>query len=113
MITLPLQPPRPVGSRTKLRFRYHISGATEMVVQIFDATVQDNRHVVLRDLPQEKWVTQYVDFTQDGKRNDGTANSTFSPGNLVDDIFFFVSAKGDKPITLYVDEVVLFDAGLK
>jgi len=110
MITLRLQPPRPVGARTKLRFRYHLSGANEMTVQIFDATVQDNRHVILRNLSQNQWETRYIDFSRDAARNDGTANSEFTAGNLVDDIFFFLPGS---EAALFLDEVVLFDAGGK
>ena len=77
-----------------------------MTVQIFDATVQDNRHVNLTGLKQGEWTTQYVDFTRNSRRNDGTADP-FTAGNLVDDLFFFVPAKA----TLWVDEVVLYDAG--
>ena len=111
MISLRIDPPRPVGAHTRLRFRYHLSAATQMTVQIFDATVQDNRHVVLRDLPQNQWRTVYVDFSRDARRNDGTANSEFTAGNLVDDIFFFVNIPNSTPEpVLFVDEVVLFDA---
>ena len=111
MISLRIDPPRPVGAHTKLRFRYHLSGASQMTVQIFDATVQDNRHIVLRDLLQNQWRTIYVDFSRDARRNDGTAKSEFAAGNLVDDIFFFVNSPetGSAPVLL-VDEVVLFDA---
>lgn len=112
MITLRLQPPRPVGAHTKLRFRFHLAGAAEMTVQIFDATVQDNRHLNLRDLPQNEWQTRYIDFARDARRNDGTANSPFSAGHLVDDIFFFVPA-GTGPVALFLDEVVLFDGASK
>jgi hypothetical protein len=84
-----------------------------MTVQIFDATVQDNRHVRLRDLKQNEWTTTYVDFTRDSRRNDGTANEKFAAGNLVDDLFFFVEGDGAGMATLFVDEVVLFDAGGK
>jgi len=111
MIVLPIAPPRLVGVHTKLRFRYHLTGATAMTVQIFDATVQDNRHVRLAQLKQREWTTHYLDFSRDSRRNDGTQRSTFSAGNLVDDLFFFVEGDGATNATLYVDEVVLFDAG--
>ena len=110
MISLPIVPPKPVGARTKLRFRYYLEGASQITVQIFDATVQDNRHLVLRDLPQNQWRTCYVDFSRDARRNDGSPGSDFPAGNLVDDIFFFVPARKGAPISLYVDEVILFDA---
>ena len=112
MISLRLQPPRPVGAHTKLRFRYHLTGAaTQMTVQIFDATVQDNRHIVLADPPAHQWHTTYLDFSRHSRRNDGTANSGFSAGNLVDDIFFFLHTLPDSKAVLFIDEVVLFDAG--
>ncbi len=46
-------------------------------------------------------------------RKDGTANLPFQPGNLVDDIFFFLPGADDEKAELFVDEVVLFDAGVK
>jgi len=111
LIVLPIAPPRPVGAHTKLRFRYHLTGASSMTVQIFDATVQDNRHIRLNDLKQGEWTTQYLDFARDARRNDGTADSPFTAGNLVDDLFFFVEGEGARSAMLFVDEVVLFDAG--
>jgi hypothetical protein len=108
-IRLGIEPPRPVGGHTKLRFRYFLTGATACTVQIFDATVQDNRHVRLTDLKQGEWTTLYLDFSKDSRRNDGTPNSPFAAGNLVDDLFFFLEGGRGNP-TLFVDEVVLFDA---
>jgi hypothetical protein len=107
---LSIEPPRPVGASTKLRFRYHLTGASAMTVQIFDATVQDNRHVNLHDLKSGEWTTTYVDFTRDARRNDGTRDA-LRPGHKVDDLFFFVTLEAGKEATLFVDEVVLFDAG--
>lgn len=109
MVRLQIEPPRPVGAHAKMRFRYHLTGASAMTVQIFDATVQDNRHVNLRDLKTGEWTTAYVDFTRDSRRNDGTRD-TFRAGNKVDDLFFFVAPETGRSATLLVDEVVLFDA---
>ncbi len=111
LVRLQIEPPRPVGEQTKLRFRYYLDGTSEIIAQIFDATVQDNRHVRLRGLTPREWTTVYVDFTRDARRNDGTANSPFSAGNKVDDLFFFVSPTPGKKVELFVDEVVLYDAG--
>jgi hypothetical protein len=111
LVRLQIDPPRPVGARTKLRFRYHLSGTSEMTVQIFDATVQDNRHVRLNGLKQNQWTMTYVDLARDARRNDGTANSRFSAGNKVDDLFFFVAPGEGSEVQLCVDEVVLYDAG--
>jgi hypothetical protein len=110
-VSLVIDPVRPVGAHTKLRFRYHLSGASTMTVQVFDFTAMDNRHVDLTNLKQGEWTTRYVDFSRDSRRNDGT-DSPFSAGNTVDAIFFFVQPEGRQPVELYVDEVVLFDAGV-
>jgi hypothetical protein len=109
-LRLQIAPPRPVGERTKLRFRYHLTGARDMTVQIFDATVQDNRHIRMRNVPQGAWTTQYLDFTADAKRNDG-GSTPFAAGHLVDDLFFFIEPDAEKEPQLFIDEVVLFDAG--
>jgi hypothetical protein len=73
--------------------------------------VQDNRHVNLRGLTQGAWTTLYVDFSRESRRNDGTAPSPFAAGNKVDDLFFFVRSEGGDKVELFVDEVVLYDAG--
>ncbi len=110
-IRLQISPPRPVGERTRLRFRYHLRGAHAMTVQIFDCTVQDNRHVRLDGLIEDAWTTAYVDFTRDSRRNDGS-DGPFSAGNTVDDLFFFVEpASSEREAVLLIDEVVLYDAG--
>jgi lysophospholipase L1-like esterase len=108
-IRLQIEPPRPVGAHTKLRFRYHLTGASALTVQVFDATDEDNRHVHLRDLKSGTWQTVYVDFTKDGKRNDGK-DTPFAAGHKVDDLFFFVEPAGTGPTQLLIDEVVLYDA---
>ncbi len=107
---LEVRPPRPVGARTKLRFRYHLTGASGLIAQVFDATDQDNRHVRLKGLKQATWATQYVDFTADGRKNDGR-QTPFAAGHKVDDLFFFIEPEGGRDVELLVDEVVLYDAG--
>ncbi len=109
-IRLEIKPPRPVGSHTKLRFRYHLSGTTDMTVQVFDATDGDNRHLQLKGLKEATWQWAILDFTNDAKRNDGK-NTPFAAGHKADDLFFFVKPSGDKDVQLYIDEVTLFDAG--
>lgn len=106
-----IEPPRPVGARTKIRFRYHVNGATSLTVQIFDATVQDNRHVRLENLQTGVWMTKYLDFSRDSRRNDGTQNSSFSAGNLVDDLFFFLEGPNAQAATFYIDEVDAAEEG--
>ena len=110
LVQLRLDPHRRVGERTKLRFRYHLSGSSTIIAQIFDVTDQDNRHVVLGDLEQKAWRVAFVDFTKDGRKNDGR-QTPFAAGHEVDDLFFFVEGEGGAEPELLVDEVVLFDAG--
>jgi hypothetical protein len=106
LVQLQIAPPKAVGAHTQLRFRYHLNGASTMQVQIFDVADQDNRHVRLQDLKQNEWTFLHVDFTKDGKRNDGS-DAPFAAGHPVDDIFFFVDAGAE----LLIDEVVLYDRG--
>jgi hypothetical protein len=109
-VRLQIEPPRPVGASTRLRFRYHLVGASALTAQVFDATDQDNRHVRLENLAQGEWATARVDFTADGKRNDGKA-TPFAAGHKVDDLFFLVEPDGKAEVQLLIDEVVLYDAG--
>src|SRR5262245_53000732 len=112
-IRLQIQPPRPVGAHTKLRFRYWLSGlggAAAMTVQVFDLTDGDNRHIHLKGLKEGTWQWAILDFTKDARRNDGT-DTPFAAGHKVDDLFFFVKPEADREVQLYVDEVTLFDAG--
>jgi len=82
-----------------------------MTAQIFDVTVRDNRHVSLRQLKQDTWTTLYVDFARDSRRNDGTSPSPFAAGNKVDDLFLFVRPDSERAVDLFLDEVVVYDAG--
>jgi lysophospholipase L1-like esterase len=109
-IRLQIEPPRLVGAHTKLRFRYWQRGVRQLTVQVFDATDQDNRHVVVKDLKPATWTNRYLDFTRDGRRNDGT-DTRFAAGHMVDDLFFFVEPQGDANPEFLIDEVVLYDAG--
>jgi hypothetical protein len=109
-IRLQIAPPRPVGAHTKLRFRYHLTGAKQMTVQVFDLTDSDNRHIRLHDLTQGGWRTRCLDFAKDARRNDGH-DTPFVAGHLVDDLFFFVEPERGDDVDLLIDEVVLYDAG--
>lgn len=109
-IGLAIEPARPVGARTKLRFRYYLAGASAMTVQVFDLTVMDNRHVVLSNLTRDAWTTTEVDITRDSRRNDGSAGP-LEAGHRVDLVSFLVQPSGSQPLDLYVDDVVLYDTG--
>jgi len=106
MVRLPVEPPQPVGSPARLRFRCRLSGTTALTVQMFDVNVQDNRHIALPNLPPDQWLAFDLDFTRDSRRNDGT-HDDFAAGNRVDDVFFFVHDAGPDA-HLSVDDVVLY-----
>ena len=109
-IRMQVKPPRRVAETTKLRFRYLLKGTTKMTVQTFDLTDRDNRHIHLANCKQNEWTTQYLDFTNDARRNDGS-DTPFKADHLIDDLFFFVKPDGQAEVELFVDEVVIFDAG--
>jgi arylsulfatase A-like enzyme len=108
-LRLQIEPPLPVGAHTRLRFSYHLAGTDTMTVQMFDATVQDNRHIHLRDLQQGQWTQVELDFTHDSRHNDGTRD-TFTSGNRVDDLFFLVGGRGGPQPVLLIDDVVLCES---
>jgi hypothetical protein len=66
-------------------------------------------HIRLKGLKQGQWQWANLDFTADGKRNDGK-KTPFAAGHKVDDLFFFVEPDGDREVQLHIDEVVLYDA---
>jgi hypothetical protein len=109
-IRLQVEPSRPVGGHTKLRFRYYATGTQAITVQLFDATNQDNRSLRVAGLTSATWTTAYVDFTRDSRRNDGTPNSPLAAGHKVDDLFFLLDSPAQADADFYVDEVVLYDA---
>lgn len=109
-IRMQIKPPRRVAETTKLRFRYLLKGTTKMTVQTFDLTDRDNRHIHLTGCKQNEWTTQYLDFTNNSRRNDGS-DTPFNADHLIDDLFFFVKPNGKAEVELFVDEVVIFDAG--
>ena len=109
-IRMQIKPPRRVAETTKLRFRYLLKGASRMTVQMFDLTDRDNRHIHLANCKQNEWTTQYLDFTNDARRNDGS-DTLFEADHVIDDLFFFVKPKGKTEVELFVDEIVIFDAG--
>jgi hypothetical protein len=59
----------------------------------------------MADLPQEKWLDLAVDMTA-ARRPDGSGGP-LSEGERIDDIQFYVDPRAD----LYVDDIVLYDAG--
>lgn len=108
-VRLKLSPLRHVGRHTKLRFRYWLSGASSMKVVLHDVTANADRIIEIKHVKKDKWVTRYLDFTRDSRAADA-GGKPLAVGNKVDSLDFIVPGTGEQ-VKLYVDEVVLFDAG--
>jgi len=108
-IRVSIDPPQHVGAVTRLSFRLYLKETSSLQVQIFDLTDMDNRHLVLKNLPQDKWQTINLNLTADAVRNDGTVTA-FASGHLVDDIFFFIPGPV-KGAEFLIDDLVLYDEG--
>ncbi len=110
-VLLEMKPPRPVGAVTKLRFRYWVEGAKRMKVVLHDATAKALCAIDLEDIAQKNWTTRHLDFSKDAKvRKAKAAGKPLAVGNKVDSLSFIVAGSGQK-VRLFVDEVVLYDAG--
>jgi hypothetical protein len=109
-VRLVIDPPQRVGGHTRARYRYYLDNIRRVQPMIFDLTDEDNRHIGLEGLPQRRWLSQTLDFTADGIRNDGN-QTPFKAGNRVDDLFFLAwPGDTEKPYTLLLDDIVLYDA---
>jgi inosine-uridine nucleoside N-ribohydrolase len=99
-------PGPPMGKHTRLSFRYWLKGTDRLRVQIYSLSNGYHRHLVLADLPQEKWQSVTVDMTA-ARRPDGTGGP-LSEGERIDDIQFYADPKAE----LIIDDIVLYDAAL-
>lgn len=100
-------PGPPMGPNTRLTFKYWLKGTSTLRVQIYSLTNGYHRHLVLTDLPQEKWQSGTVDMTQ-CRRPDGTGGP-LSEDERIDDIQFYT----DPTAELIIDDIVLYDAATK
>jgi hypothetical protein len=109
-VRLIIDPPQHVGEHTRARYRYYLENVRRVQSMIFDLSDGDNRHLGLEGLPQGSWLTQTLDFTTDGIKNDGN-QTPFEAGSLVDDLFFLAwPSDSGKPYSLLLDDIVLYDA---
>jgi inosine-uridine nucleoside N-ribohydrolase len=98
-------PGPPMGKQPRLSFRCWLKGTDQLRVQIYSLSNGYHRYLSLADLPQEKWLDLAVDMTA-ARRPDGSGGP-LSEGERIDDIQFYVDPRAD----LYVDDIVLYDAG--
>jgi hypothetical protein len=96
-------PGPPMGSRTRLHFRYWIKGTDRLRVQIYSLTNNYHRFLTLTGLPQEKWQAATVDMTL-ARRPDGSGGP-LSTDERIDDIQFYIPREAD----LLIDDIVLYE----
>jgi inosine-uridine nucleoside N-ribohydrolase len=97
-------PGPPMGKNPRLSFRYWVKGTDRIRVQLYSLSNGYHRHLVVADLPQEKWQHGTVDMTM-ARRPDGTGGP-LSEGERIDDIQFYVDPRAE----LIIDDVFLYDA---
>jgi hypothetical protein len=97
-------PGPPMGSRTRLRFRYRLSGTDALRVQIYSLTNNYHRYLTLTDLPQDRWQLATVDMTA-ARRPDGSGGP-LAADERIDDIQFYVPTDAE----LLIDDIVLYEA---
>lgn len=97
-------PGPPMGARTRLKFRYRLSGTDAFRVQIYSLTNNYHRKLELTGMEQGKWTAATVDMTQ-LRRPDGSGGP-LSADERIDDIQFYVDPKAE----LLIDDIVLYEA---
>ena len=100
-------PGPPMGSNTRLSFRYHLKGTDTLRVQIYSLSKNYHRHLVLTDLMQGKWQTAAVDMTK-ARRPNGTGGP-LDKDERIDDIQFYIPPTAD----LRIDDIVLYETAAK
>jgi hypothetical protein len=98
-------PGPPMAGNTRLSFRYRLRGTDTLRVQIYSLTNNYHRHLTLVGLEQDRWQQATVDMTQ-ARRPDGSGGA-LSADERIDDIQFYIDRNAD----LWIDDIVLFDAG--
>jgi purine nucleosidase len=105
-LRLHLRGERPLGERTRLSFRYRLTGAEALRVRLVNRTARDTHTVELKGLKTGEWAEATADFTADSRRGDGSAGKPRA-GDKVDEIHFLLP----KGAEVLVDDVLLYEPG--
>jgi len=97
-------PGPPMGKKPHLSFRYYLNGTDELRVQIYSLSNGYHRCLMLKGLPQGKWMEGNVDM-RDARKPDGTGGP-LSENERIDDIQFYCDPRAE----LLIDDIVLYDA---
>ncbi len=97
-------PGPPLGSRTRLAFRYWLKGTNKLRCQIYSLSNGYHRCLTLTQLPQGEWREATVDMTQ-CRKADGSGGP-LGANERIDDIQFYT----DPSAELLIDDIVLYEA---
>lgn len=100
-------PGPPMGPKTRLSFRYKLTGTDVLRVQLYSLTNGYHRYLSLHGVEQGKWLSGCVDMT-DMRKPDGTGGP-LAENERIDDIQFYVPASAN----VVIDDVVLYDAAVE
>lgn len=104
----PVPGPR-MGKINYLYLRYYLIGSSQATFQHFSLTSNDNNHIRVSGLTGGRWSEVTLNFTRDGRRNDGTPGIPFKEGERMDDLKVFVGKPGDgKNYDLFIDDAIFF-----
>ncbi len=97
-------PGPPVGSATRLTFRYWLQGTDRLRVQLYSLTNGYHRCLTLAGLAQGSWREATVDMTE-MRRPDGSGGP-LAKDERIDDIQFYADPQAE----LIIDDILLYDA---
>jgi inosine-uridine nucleoside N-ribohydrolase len=100
-------PGPPMGERTRLAFRYKLTGTDKLRIQLYSLTNGYHRQLTLAGLPENEWREATVDMTA-MRRPDGSGGP-LAKDERIDDIQFYVAPTAG----VLIDDIVLYDAALK
>jgi hypothetical protein len=97
-----------MGKENKLYLRYLLTGTTEAKFQHFSLSTEDNNHIVVSGLTNDKWSELTLNFSRDAIRNDGTPGVPFKEGERMDDFQLYCGKPGAKDCQVFIDDVIFF-----
>jgi hypothetical protein len=100
-------PGPPMGKQAHLSFRYYLKGTDVLRVQIYSLSNGYHRCLMLKGLPEGKWMEGNVDM-RDARKPDGTGGP-LSENERIDDIQFYCDPRAE----LLIDDIVLYDAAVE
>ncbi len=102
-------PGPPMGKKTHLSFRYFLKGTDTLRVQLYSLSNGYHRCLMLKGLPEGKWMDGNVDMTQ-MRKPDGTGGALSEKDfERIDDIQFYADPRAE----LLIDDIVLYDAAIE